>query len=80
MTKATEEFVRQELGDLEDLDVARIIELGASEAEVMEARAWVEGDEDTARALEGPSTGVVARLVAIAQAAAERYDDDRELP
>lgn len=74
MPKATPAFVSQELGDLDDLERARIIALDASEEDVLEARAWLEGDEELARTREGPSTGVVAEILAIAQAAAEEED------
>lgn len=80
MTKATETFVRQLLGGLDELQIARIVALGASEAEVLEARAWVEGDEDVVRMLEGPSTGVVTQIVAIANAAAAREEEDPTFP
>lgn len=75
MPKATQTFVTQELGDLTNEEVAHILALDASEAEVSEARAWLEGDEELARMLDGPSTGVVAQIIAIAQAAAEEEDD-----
>jgi hypothetical protein len=76
MAKVTAAFVKRELGDLDDLEVARIVALDPSEAEVVEARAWLEGNEDVARALDGPSSGVVAQIVAIAQTAAEAEEDD----
>lgn len=75
MTRASEGFVRQELVGLDDLELADVMALHATEAEVLEARAWVEGDEEVVRMLEGPSTGRVARLVDIARAAAEREED-----
>lgn len=76
MTKATAEFVRRELAGLDDLEVADIVALGASEAEVLEARAWVEGDDDIVRRLEGPTSGVVALIVSAARAAADREEED----
>jgi hypothetical protein len=44
MAKVEAAFVRQELGELDDLEIARIVALGPSEAEVLEARAWLDGD------------------------------------
>lgn len=76
MAKVTAAFVKRELGDLDDLEIAQIVALGPSEAEVVEARAWLEGNDDVALALEGPSSGVVEQIVAIAQAAAEAEEDD----
>lgn len=75
MSRATEAFVRQELVGLDDLEVASIVALGATEEDVLEARAWVEGDEELAQELEGPSNGVVAQIVEIGQAAAEREEE-----
>jgi hypothetical protein len=76
VTRATEAFVRGELAGLDDLEVASIVALGASESEVLEARAWVEGDEDIARQFEGPTSGMVAQIVAIARAAADREEEE----
>jgi hypothetical protein len=54
MSRVTEELVRSELAGLDDLEVASVVALGATEAEVLEARAWVEGDEEVVRSLEAP--------------------------
>lgn len=76
MPKADAAFVEQELNSLNDIEVARVIALGASEAEVLEARAWLDGDEAVTRTLGRPSSGVVEQILAIAGKAVDEEEAD----
>lgn len=76
MAAVTATFVRQELGELNDLEIARIIELGATEADVLEARAWLDGDEQIARELAEPRSGIIEQIIAIAQMALAEEEEE----
>lgn len=78
MSKANTSFVRQELGDLDDLEVARIVALGATEGEICEAAAWLYADTDVVRDLPGPSTAKVQQILDIARAADDEDEPDPE--
>ncbi len=69
MRKANAAFVRAELMDLVDLEVVRILALNPTEGEVLEAGAWLDGDEELIRAYGAPTSTTVARIVAMVQAA-----------
>jgi hypothetical protein len=76
MAKVEAAFVRQELNWLNDIEVARIVALGPSEAEVVEARTWLEGDDSVVRELDEPMSAIVGQIVTIARKAAEAEEDD----
>ncbi len=62
MSTLTMGDVRELLGDLDDLDVARIISTGASIEELREAAAEVEIEDEMGEPALPPSSGQVTRL------------------
>jgi hypothetical protein len=71
-------LVRHELGDLDDFVVAEIIATGATEADILEARAYYEAAEAAERPAERPSD-VAAEVVAILRAADVEDEDEDEM-
>ena len=71
--------IRRELGDLDDLTVGRILALGPSVAEVVEASVRLaQGDDpDVVR---GPPSLLVQRIVREVRDALERAEEDEMLP
>jgi hypothetical protein len=66
--------VRTLIGRSDDRVVTEILSMGASRADLAEARAWLENDEAMLNAGRPIPSGRVARLVEILQA------DDEDLP
>lgn len=59
----TRGFLERELGSLDPLVIARIERLDATETEVVEARQWLEGDEELEARLGHPSSVRVESIV-----------------
>jgi len=72
----TEEFLLTELGPLDELTQARILALGATAAEVIEAREWLEGEEEVESTLGHPSSERVRRLVVLLRDFWEGEEDE----
>jgi hypothetical protein len=70
----TRDEVRALIGRSDDRVVTEILNIGASRAELAEARAWLENDEAMLKAGRPVPSGQVARLVEMLQA------DDEDLP
>ena len=70
------EEVRALIGRSDDRVVTEILNMGASRAELAEARAWIENDEAMLNAGRPIPSGRVARLVEMLQA----DDDVPEVP
>lgn len=73
----TEEFLVRELGPLDDLTRARILALGATAAEIIEAREWLDGEEEVEAGLGHPSSDRVRRIVTLLR---DTWDEDEEEP
>jgi hypothetical protein len=72
--KLMRDEVRALIGRSDDRVVTEVLNLGASRAELAEARAWLENDEAMLNAGRPIPSGRVARLVEMLQA------DDENLP
>ena len=72
--KLMRDEVRALIGRSDDRVVAEILNIGASRAELAEARAWLENDEAMLNAGRPVPSGRIARLVDTLQA------DDEDLP
>ncbi|HLG85854.1 MAG TPA: hypothetical protein VKZ79_01505 [Alphaproteobacteria bacterium] len=59
--------VRQMLGDLDDVTIARIVALGATEAEVLEAFQWASADDELGTETERLPAGRVGEIYEILQ-------------
>jgi hypothetical protein len=49
-------------GDLDDAAIAAILEIGPTAEDLVEALAWVEGEDDVMGEMERPLTGKVAQI------------------
>lgn len=76
MAKATAALIQRELGVLNELEMARLVALEPSEEEVVEARAWLSGDDEVNRSLGKPSTAKVRQMVELVRAALEEEEPD----
>jgi hypothetical protein len=61
--RPTREEIRALLGSTDDATLTSILELGASRAELIEARAWIENDEAMLNEGRASPSGRVARIV-----------------
>ena len=59
--------VRQILGDLDDVTVARILAIGATEAELLEAFQWASADDELGPETERLPAGRVGEIYEILQ-------------
>lgn len=76
--RATREDVVRELGELDELVIARILAVGPSLGEVVEARGRLTDDGDGP--LRPPPTAIVDRIVTLVRDDLERLEaDDDEL-
>jgi hypothetical protein len=57
--------LRRILGDIDDATCARILETGATEAEVIEARQWLMADDQLGTELDRGKRGVVGEVYEI---------------
>ena len=73
---ASRDEVRRLIGDLDDVLIDRVIAVGASEAELREAIAWLEGDEEIEAQLGEPTSPRVSKLVGLLQIMQEEDLDD----
>ena len=64
---ATAALVRQILGDLDDVTVARIMAIGATEAELLEASQWAGADDELGAETERAPAGRVGIVYEILQ-------------
>lgn len=77
MTDLTREKIIEIVGPLEDDQVAAILATGATDADVMEAFAWLSEDEYLGNVLQRPMRGVVAEVYEILQADEPDIEEDR---
>ncbi len=75
MSQANTDFVQKHFPTLEDIEVAEIVATQATERDLLEARAWLDGDDDVTRPLGEPSNERVEKVIAIAE---EAEDEDTE--
>ena len=60
-------MIRQILGDLDDVTIARIVAIGATEAELVEASQWVDADDELGIETERSASGRVGQICEILQ-------------
>lgn len=75
MTRATKDDVVRLFGELDDAAIERVLAVGASLAELREARGWIDGDEELEQALGEPTSVRVNQVIDLVQA----YVEDEEL-
>lgn len=80
MTAATRDDVVRLFGELDDVTVDRVLAIGASLAELREARAWIDGDEEVEQTLGEPSSARVNQVVDMVQAYIEEEEPDDLVP
>lgn len=82
MTRVSASDVTAVLGPLDEDLVARIVETGPSEAELLEAKAWMAADHYMGPEGKAPPQGRVRELCELVEAAEARspFDDETEHP
>ncbi|MBO0737960.1 MAG: hypothetical protein J2P48_15530 [Alphaproteobacteria bacterium] len=74
-TPAIASEVRAIVGPLDDVVIARIVETGASAAEVLEAYTWLMADDQLGTELERTCRGKVAQVYEILEEEAQPADE-----
>lgn len=62
-------------GELDDVTVERVLAIGASEAELREARGWIDGDEELEARLGAPSSPEVRQVIDLVNAFLEEEEE-----
>jgi hypothetical protein len=74
--------IAQIAGEISDVTAAAIVALGATQAELEEAAAWVSGDDDGLNRLRHQPTGIIAEICEIlsAEGLLDVEQDERREP